>query len=520
MNRCVLSGLAVALTLSGPVYSADETITVRATDQSIELEGTLLSYDDEVLILKTPLGNISVRRDEVECEGSACPGSLANADITIVGSEAIGQVLMPKLIDSYAETKQAQVVDRLDLGDDTIAMNVRADNGQGVTLFTVSVQARDSNAGLEGVLSSATRVAMSTRAAKAAEIEALQNDGRGDLQTIDQDHVIAFDTVAVIVSPNNPVDELTEDQVTGIFSGTIWNWRQVGGPNKPITVYSQRKDSGTYGIFKAAISAAQASGSSNAVAVVSGQDMAQRVAADIGGIGYVGFGAIGDAKPLDLITSCGIRMTPTSFAAKAEEYILQRRLRLFVDNAPKPDHLAGLLDFAVSTSADAVVRDAGFIDLSVEQSHAEARAERFFEAANSATEIPALRALREMLLELNGAVRLSTTFRFDQGSLELDTKAERDLVRVAEYLNRLENKDREVLLVGFTDSDGDFGTNLDLSRQRAQRLLQQLQAQSGAENDLSEQRFSATGYGELSPVGCNEFADGRRRNRRVEIWIR
>lgn len=520
MKLCVLRGLAIALALFGSAAMADDKITVRATDDSITLEGELLSYDDETLVLRTPLGNISVRRDEVECEGAACPGSLLNADIMIAGSEALGAALMPLLIESYADTEQAQIVDRLDVGEDTVAMNVRGDSGEGQTLFTVSIKTQDSDTGLDGMLASANHIAMSTRPAKTTEIEALETQGRGDLQTIDQDHVIAFDSVAVVVSPKNPVDELTEDQITAIFSGSIWNWRQVGGPNRPITVYTQRKDTGTYGVFKAAISAAQASGSSNAVAVVSGQEMARRVAEDLSGIGYVGFGAIGDAKPLDLITSCGLRMRPTIFSAKAEEYILQNRLRLFVDSAPKPDHMAGLLDFAVSTDADAVVRKSGFVDLSVEEDRSDAREQRFFEAANAATEVPALRALRKMLIDLHGATRLSTTFRFEQGSLDLDTKAKRDLARIADYLNRPENLDREVLLVGYTDSDGDFETNEDLSVQRAQKVLEQLQTQLGTSVGETDQRFQATGYGELSPVGCNEFADGRRRNRRVEVWIR
>lgn len=519
MNRCVLSGLMVALALTGPAFAAENTVKVRTTDQSITLEGELLSYDDEVLILRTQLGNISVSRDQVQCEGAACPGSLLNADITLAGSSALGRNLLPALIENYAGSQNARIVDRLDLGDDTIAMDVRGQDGQGETLFTVSIQSRDSAAGLEGMLASANDVAMSTRPAKTAEITSLKDQQRGDLQAVDQDHIVAFDSVAIVVSPQNPVQELTEDQVTSIFSGSIWNWRQVGGPNKPITVYTQRKRTGTYAVFNAAISAAQASGSSNAVAVVSSQDMATRVAADTGGIGYVSFGAIGAAKPLDLITSCGIRMTPTPFAAKSEEYILQRRLRLFVDNAPKANHLSGLLDFAVSPDADKVVRQAGFVDLGIEEDRTDAGAERLFAAANAATEVPALRTLRQMLLDLHGATRLSTTFRFERGSLDLDTKSKRDLGRIAEYMSRPENQGRDVLLIGFTDSDGDFRTNVSLSKQRAEAVLGLLRAELGDASGAPS-RLRATGYGELSPVGCNEFADGRRRNRRVEVWIR
>ncbi|MEM7060125.1 MAG: phosphate ABC transporter substrate-binding/OmpA family protein [Pseudomonadota bacterium] len=517
MNRCFLGGLAVFFALTGPASASSDKVTIRATDQSIELEGDLLSFDDETLVVRTIIGNISVRRSEVKCEGEACPSDRFDADMVFAGSDTVARNLMPLLIEGYADTTRAQIVDRVDLGDGTLSMNAR-DSGDGDTLFTVSIRGEDSNAGFEGMLASANDIAMSSRPAKPPEIQALRDQGRGNLLAANQDYVVAFDSVAIVVSPKNPVDELTEDQLTGIFSGRLWNWRQVGGQNEPINVYTQDKSSGTYAVFNQAALTSQGSRSPNMVRVNSSQEMARRVAADPAGVGYVGFGSVGEAKSLDLITSCGLRMTPSSFAAKAEEYILQSRLRLFVDNSPKPEHMDALLDYAVSSRADAIVRKSGFVDLSVEEDRSDARSQRLFEAATAATEVPALRTLRKMTLELHNANRLSTTFRFERGSLDLDTKSERDLVRVAEFLNRTENRNRDVLLVGFTDSDGDFSANVELSEQRAQKVLERLQSSLGSASG-SGQRLTATGYGELSPVGCNEFADGRRRNRRVEIWL-
>lgn len=61
---------------------------------------------------------------------------------------------------------------------------------------------------------------------------------------------ITKEPFVVIVSPRNPVSSLTPTQIKGIFTGTITNWRQVGGPNKAIKVYSRIGTSGTLSTFR------------------------------------------------------------------------------------------------------------------------------------------------------------------------------------------------------------------------------------------------------------------------------
>ncbi len=62
--------------------------------------------------------------------------------------------------------------------------------------------------------------------------------------------IIAYDALAVIVNPSNPVSKLTREQLEGIFTGKIVNWKQVGGPDMKIIVYSRETSSGTYEFFK------------------------------------------------------------------------------------------------------------------------------------------------------------------------------------------------------------------------------------------------------------------------------
>ncbi|MFQ5451293.1 MAG: substrate-binding domain-containing protein [Nitrospinaceae bacterium] len=60
----------------------------------------------------------------------------------------------------------------------------------------------------------------------------------------------AYDVLTAIVNSENPVKQLSSDQLEGIFSGKIKNWKEVGGENKPITVYIVGKESATRDVFK------------------------------------------------------------------------------------------------------------------------------------------------------------------------------------------------------------------------------------------------------------------------------
>lgn len=498
-----------------------ETVTLRATNSDSFMTGELIGHDDTNYILKTQFGEVRIERSSVVCEGDGCPVLTGpKADIVISGSDTVGEELMPLLIEGYAEDYGAGVADRTDMGDDTMALDIRDDRGEGDALFIASVESKGSSTGLKDLIAGENTIAMSSRPARGSEIRDALGEGRGNISDISQEYVVAVDSILVAVSPDNPIGELSVDQLGDLFSGRVANWSELGGPDLAANVYTRNDKSGTYGVFTSAILKPSKLDMAPAATIVSSNaEMADLVAEDPGGIGYVGFASIRNAKPVDIIASCGIRMSATPFAAKTEEYLLERRLRLYVDNGGMGEHARGLLDYAVSPKADLVVQKAGFIDLGVEADTSGVDTDRLMAAALAAKDTFALELLRDMLLDLNEAERLSTTFRFALGSRQLDNKAARDIDRIVEFLQRPEHNGKEVMLVGFTDSDGSFSANVDLSRQRAAIVRQQLQQRLGAE-PANQLRIRATGYGELSPVGCNDSSDGRRRNRRVEVWLR
>ena len=61
--------------------------------------------------------------------------------------------------------------------------------------------------------------------------------------------MVARDAIAVVVNPENPVDRLTLQQISDIYTGKITNWREIGGEDRPIVLLSRESNSGTYVYF-------------------------------------------------------------------------------------------------------------------------------------------------------------------------------------------------------------------------------------------------------------------------------
>ncbi|WP_208347818.1 substrate-binding domain-containing protein [Pseudaestuariivita rosea] len=521
MGRSRMALLAISVfSLTAPVSHADR-VLLEAPDGTVRFEGELIALNDTEYVLQTGAGSIRISRNKVNCTGAGCPTiEKPQADLVIRGSDTVGEELMPLLIEGYANQLDGSIGRSTKVGADTTSLEVTNMFSSREPVLVTEVQAAGSSTGLRALIENQADIAMSSRPARPSEVEAVAQQGRGNILNISQEYVIAVDSILTVISPDNFVNELSVQQVAEIFSGRIRNWSEVGGPNMPVTVYTRPATSGTRGVFEEKIlEPVNFVMSPNAVVLGSNEEIAEAVTRDRGGIGYVGFASKRGTKPVDLIASCGLRMKATDFSAKTEEYLLERRLRLFVDNGPRTEHERGLLDFAISSQADALIQKAGFIDLGIKVSSDPLDTNMLMQSALESNETQSLEALRRMLNDLNGAQRLSTTFRFETGSARLDNKSLRDVKRVVDYLSQPQMQNREVIVAGYTDDFGKFDANARLSESRAFVALQTLLNHPDA-GELRNMRVRSVGYSELAPVACNDTTDGQRRNRRVEIWIK
>ncbi len=510
--------LGSALTLTATIGWATENVTLKAIDGSIEVEGNLIAFENGIYVINTPIGEMRMAADRVDCLGAACPNLLPQAEFIVAGSDTVGDDLMPLLLEGFGQSMGAEV--ELEAGaDEAVQVAILiGKQGFGDELAKVTIESRGSSTAFRELLSDRAAIGMASRRIKRQEARDLRDAGAGTMVSVDQERVVAVDSLLVLVSPDNPVDALSINQIAQIYGGVITNWRDVGGPDLPITVYSRDEDSGTRGVFDGrTIENRDMTLRDDAVIVSNNAEMARSVAEDAGGIGYAGFAFQRGAKSLNVITECGLVTQATNFAAKTEEYPFQRRLYLYNKAEIESEQINSFLDFVVTDAADGLVSKAGFIDLGVSRQPLDGLVERMRVAMASETEAFEVDALREVMTAAQDWDRLSTTFRVASGSTKLDAKSQRDLERLVSYLEQQPSGTR-VALVGFTDDQGPAVSNQELSIERGAAIAKQVEAYAG--DRLPHIDFSAMGFGELAPAACNESGNGRAINRRVEVWIR
>ena len=113
---------------------------------------------------------------------------------------------------------------------------------------SVTVTGGGSGVGISALLDGTTDIAMASRRIKFGE-KMKMKQAKHDPQEV----IVAYDALAVIVHPDNPVRQLTREQLEGIFRGKITNWKEVGGEDRKIVVYSRETSSGTYEFFKESV---------------------------------------------------------------------------------------------------------------------------------------------------------------------------------------------------------------------------------------------------------------------------
>ncbi|MEM8752645.1 MAG: phosphate ABC transporter substrate-binding/OmpA family protein [Pseudomonadota bacterium] len=519
MKRTTLCSLAFAAlgvaAASTGALSAE--VLLRSNDGSIDVTGELLDFSDGVYTVRTSIGPLRLSAARVRCEGEGCPViDVSGADVTLSGSDTVGEELMPLLLAGYAARFEAEADVQTGSRPFEKAVSLIGDGGFGDEITSFSVISRGSSTGFEDLLAGEAEIAMSSRSVRPAEAEAFASAGHGDLTSLGQERILAVDSLRVIVHPDNPVDTISFADLAAVFAGEITNWSALGGPDAPISVYSRNTESGTFDTFqRRMMRPARKEVSPNAEVLPGHIEISKAVTSDPGGIGYVGFAFERGAKTLDLRTACDIVVRADEFSAKTEEYPLERRLYLYAKNGEMSDHAQGLFDYAATEAVDGLVSKAGFVNLGVKRRGQEDAANRVRDLIEATDDPFETNLMRQLYIEMLEYDRLSTTFRFAPGASVLDNKALRDLDRIANFLAA--QPGAEVAVVGFTDSDGPFSSNLSLAERRAAQVLAELRRVGG--DRLAGVDIQSRGFGELSPSACNETFDGRKINRRVEIWI-
>ncbi|MDD5408736.1 MAG: phosphate ABC transporter substrate-binding protein [Candidatus Omnitrophica bacterium] len=226
----------------------------------------------------------------------------------------------------------------------------------------VAVTGGGSGTGLSSLISGSCDIAMSSRNIKDKEIALAKQKGINPFET-----KVALDGLAVVISPANPVHKLTLNQLAGIFTGRITNWKEVGGKDERIVILSREVNSGTHVYFKEhVLRNNNASGkeefASSALMLSSSQAIADEVASNPAAIGYYGMGYISSKQKTIAVAKDDKSeyVEPNIDNVLSGKYPISRPLFLYTNNQPQ-GLIKKFVDYVLSREGQEIVVKTDFV---------------------------------------------------------------------------------------------------------------------------------------------------------------
>jgi hypothetical protein len=166
----------------------------------------------------------------------------------------------------------------------------------------VSVTGGGSSTGITALINGTCDIANSSRKIRPGEIRNAKSRN-----VIIREFPVARDGLTIVVHPSNPVKSLSVDQVAAIYTGRVNNWSELGGPNLRIVTNGRDTSSGTYGFFQEDV-LRNAKYRADMISTPSNNAIANNVANDRGGIGYIGV-----AYATEFVKAGKVKEVPISF---------------------------------------------------------------------------------------------------------------------------------------------------------------------------------------------------------------
>lgn len=252
---------------------------------------------------------------------SGCNGSNANADSSTMGNlsgtiDEAGSTSVQPLLELLADAFMEQNPD-----------------------VTINVSGGGSSAGVQACAAGTVDIGAASREVKMSE---------ADLIAI----AIARDAVAIVVNEDNPVSELTMEEVALIYSGEITNWSEVGGNNEEIVVVSREEGSGTRDCFESKVmDAYDAEIKADALFYDSNGAVRTKVSSETSAIGYVSLGYV---EGLTAVVIDGVECTMEN--CQSGDYPVVRRLYLLTQQTPS-GLVQAFIDFCRSAEGQAIAAE-------------------------------------------------------------------------------------------------------------------------------------------------------------------
>jgi len=277
---------------------------------------------------------------------SACTSSSSPSDPS----------LTPTVQSEYIDNKGSDTIVNLALAWAEAYQTVKPD-------VRISVTGGGSGTGLTALVNKSVDIANASRQIKPEELDAAKTAGLNP-----QEFIIARDAIAVIINPENPVEQLTLEQLSAIYRGEINNWSEVGGEDRPIVRLSRETNSGTHVFFLETVvrlgsSTDKTIFTANTLLLPSSEGIISEVSENPNAIGYDGLGYITSNVKMVALSSMenpDVYILPSAETVADGSYLISRDLYMYTQDVPT-GVIKDYLDWILSPEAQQIVTDLGFV---------------------------------------------------------------------------------------------------------------------------------------------------------------
>jgi phosphate transport system substrate-binding protein len=221
-----------------------------------------------------------------------------------------------------------------------------------------------SGTGIAALINNTVDVANASRAMKPEEIELAQSQGINPIE-----FVIARDAIAVIINHDNPVEQLTLQQISDVYSGKINNWEELGGEDRPIVRLSRETNSGTHvyfleNVLRLGLKDNKTLFSPDTLLLPSSEGITSEIRQNPNAIGYDGLGYVTEEVKVIAVASSekSEYVYPSAATVNSKAYPIARDLYMYTAGEPE-GVVAAYLDWIFSDDAQDIVKELGFVPI-------------------------------------------------------------------------------------------------------------------------------------------------------------
>ncbi len=487
--------LAWFSSVAAPVVANQVTLSLQ--DGSFSVSGILKRFDSEFFTIESDFGELTMAAATSRCEGSGCPDlSQLVPKIHMAVSPELGDRLVPALIENFSSSRGFRLTARAsDRG--TILIDLAAPAVMG-TVATIEMSLMEATDGFDALANDKVDMAVLRRAPTLSEKRTMSQNNPSALRS----QVIGWETLRLYADAESPFPALTVRQLmekTGALddaptAGQADTFGLDGDNDSLIALYQVMGRQ-----LASPLQARSRAASADMILVTPNLSLPPPL------------------KHIPISASCGapVQRADDTFGA----HPLEAPMYLFHANVRLPKIARDFMGYMLSVPAQRIVERSGFISRTPVEAGMDTEQGILMNAVLNSSNDVGLADLRQAVRDLSGFGRLSLTFRYREGTRDLDDVSRSNLGYLTELLQEGRFANRDVLFAGFSDSSGNAQANLRLSLSRAEALRDTILGMMG-ENAPARDRFKAQGFGEVLPLACNDIPWGQHQNRRVEIWLR